>query len=293
MTLNPDIVIRILTAATLTGLLFSAGLRLTWPEIAHSLRHNRLGWVLPVNFVLVPALTFFLARWFQVSSDTAAGMALLAAAPFAPVVPTFTRLAKGDLALASALTGLFPFLSAFATPLVCEFSLRPLLKTGSLHFDILSIFEVLVSTITLPLAIGVVVRHRAPALARRLLKPVETLSEAIGTIALIFVVVVEFQTICSTGGKALLAMALTSELAFLAGYAVSGPAPAARLVVALGTANRNIALALLVAVASFPGTPIVAMVVANGLLLILLGLVHVGGWRLFLSARNRIAANGN
>jgi BASS family bile acid:Na+ symporter len=290
MTLDPAIIIRILTAATLTGLLFSAGLRLTWPEIARSLRQNRLGWVLPVNFVLVPVLTFFLARWFQVSTDTAAAMALLAAAPFAPVVPTFTRLAKGDLALASALTGLFPFLSALATPLVCELSLKPLLKTSSLHFDIVSIFEVLVSTITVPLVLGVVVRHRAPTLARRLLKPVETLSEAIGTVALIYVVVVEFQTICSIGGKALLAMALTSELAFLAGYAVSGPAATARFVVALGTANRNIALALLVAVASFPGTPIVAMVVANGLLLILLGLVHVGWWRFVVTARNRVAA---
>ena len=289
MTLNPDIIIRILTAATLTGLLFSAGLRLTWPEIARSLRQNHLGWVLPVNFVLVPALTFSLARWFQVSTDTAAGMVLLGAAPFAPVVPTFTRLAKGDLALASALTGLFPFLSAFATPLVCELTLGPLLKTSSLHFDLVAIFEVLVSTITLPLVLGVVVRHRAPTLARRLLKPIETLSEAIGTIALIFVVVVEFRTICSTGGKALLAMALTSELAFLVGYVVSGPAAAARLVVALGTANRNIALALLVAVASFPGTPIVAMVVANGLLLILLGLVHVGWWRFFVADRNRPA----
>jgi BASS family bile acid:Na+ symporter len=293
MTLNPDIIIRILTAATLIGLLFSAGLRLTWPEIVRSLRQNHIGWVLPVNFVLVPALTFSLARLFQVSTDTAAGMVLLGAAPFAPVVPTFTRLAKGDLALASALTGLFPFLSAFATPLVCGLTLRPLLKTSSLHFDIVAIFEVLVSTITLPLAAGVMVRHHAPTLARRLLKPIETLSEAIGTIALIFVVVVEFQTICSTGGKALLAMALASELAFLAGYVVSGPAPAARLVVALGTANRNIALALLVAVASFPGTPIVAMVVANGLLLILLGLVHVGWWRFFGPARNEVASRGN
>jgi bile acid:Na+ symporter, BASS family len=293
MTLNPDLIIRLLTIATLAGLLFSAGLRLTWPEIARSLRQNRLGWVLPVNFVLVPALTFFLSRLFRVSTEAAAGMALLGAAPFAPVVPTFTRLAKGDLALASALTGLFPFLSAFATPMVCELSLRPLLKTSSLHFDMAFIFEVLVSTITLPLAAGVVVRHRAPTLARRLLKPIEMLSEAIGTVALIFVVVVEFQTICSTGGKALFAMALTSELAFLAGYAVSGPAPAARLVVALGTANRNIALALLVAVASFPGTAIVAMVVANGLLLILLGLVHVGLWRLFASAGNRITTCGD
>jgi bile acid:Na+ symporter, BASS family len=149
-----------------------------------------------------------------------------------------------------------------------------------------SIFLLLVLTITLPLAAGVAVRHLAPALAQRLLKPIEFLSESTGTIALIFVVDVEFRNICSTGWQALLAMALTSELSFLAGYALSGPAAAARLVVALGTANRNIALALLVAIESFPGTPIRAAVVANGLLLILLGLVHVGLWRLFAPARS-------
>ena len=41
------------------------------------------------------------------------------------------------------------------------------------------------------------------------------------------------------------------------------------------------ALAILIAVASFPGSPVVGMVVANGLVLILLGLLHVGYWRFF------------
>jgi BASS family bile acid:Na+ symporter len=84
----------------------------------------------------------------------------------------------------------------------------------------------------------------------------------------------------------LLAIALLSELSFLAGYMLSGPSPGARLVVALGTANRNIALALLVAVDRFPGTPVAAGVVANGLLLIVLGLLHVGLGRWFLGVRN-------
>ncbi len=286
VTIHTDTIIRLLTIGTLAGLLFGSGLRLTWAEIVGALRQNHLGWVLPVNFVLVPLLAFLFAWLFQVSTNTAVGMLLLAAAPFAPVVPTFARLAKGDLALASALTGLFPFFCAFATPLVCELSLKPLLAAHPLQFDIVSIFLLLVMTITLPLAAGVLVRHLAPTLAQRLLKPIGFLSEGIGTIALIFVVDVEFRNICSTGWKALLAMALTSELSFLAGYALSGPTAAARLVVALGTANRNIALALLVAIESFPNTPIRAAVVANGLLLILLGLVHVGLWRLFAPARS-------
>jgi len=295
MTSGYDTVIRLLTATTLGGLLFSTGLQLTWAEISCSLRRTRLVWMLPVNFVLVPALVFALVRLFQIPTDVAVAMLLLAAAPFAPVVPTFTGLAKGDLALAGVLTGLFPMLSAFVTPVVCELSLKALLGTGSLKFSVASILLMLVSTITLPLAAGTALRHRSPALAGRLLKPIRFFSEAVGAVALAFVTIAEFQNIRSTGWKPLLAMVLSSELSFFAGYVLSGPAAAARLVVALGTANRNIALALLIAVASFPGTPVVAAVVANGLLLILLGLAHVGLWRFFVSAKSTVregAASG-
>lgn len=91
MTLNATAAIRILTIGSLGGLLFAVGLRLTWPEIVNSLRRCRLGWLLPVNFLLPPALVIVLARGFQIPGDIAVGMLLLAAAPFAPVVPIFTK----------------------------------------------------------------------------------------------------------------------------------------------------------------------------------------------------------
>jgi BASS family bile acid:Na+ symporter len=129
--------------------------------------------------------------------------------------------------------------------------------------------------------------HYSPAWAAKLVKPVQVFSETIGAVALGFATVTEFPAMRSIGWRPLLAMAMASELSFAAGYFLSGPAPASRMVVALGTANRNIALALLVAVASFPGTPIVGAVVANGLLLILFGLAHVGWWRFFVKGEVR------
>jgi BASS family bile acid:Na+ symporter len=91
-------------------------------------------------------------------------------------------------------------------------------------------------------------------------------------------------------------MVLVCELSLLAGYAVGGSTPGARRVMALGTSNRNIALALLVAIHSFSGTPVVGAVVANGLLLILLGLLHVAWWRYLdaghASVASRFSARG-
>ena len=80
-------------------------------------------------------------------------------------------------------------------------------------------------------------------------------------------------------------MALVFELSLLAGWQLGGLNRGARQVVALGTSNRNIALALLVAIQNFHGTAVVSAVVGNGLVLIALGLVHVGWWRLIGSAR--------
>jgi len=59
----------------------------------------------------------------------------------------------------------------------------------------------------------------------------------------------------------------------------------ARIVTALGTSNRNIALAVLVAIDSFRGTPVIGAVVANGLWLIIIGLIHVAFWRFSARAR--------
>jgi BASS family bile acid:Na+ symporter len=277
--IDPAVVIRCLTIAALGGLLLAVGLRLRWDEVIEALKRSRLVLVLTVNFVLVPLLALGAAWAFQPGRDLIIGMILLAAAPFAPVVPVFARMARADLALAAGLTAIFPFLSALLTPLVCAVSLGAVPGASELRFNFLSVLGVLVATITVPLTTGIVINQWRPMLARQVLRPVEVLSEAVGALSLAFVTVVEFERVVATGWKPLLAMMLVSELSLLAGYAVGGSTPETRRVVALGTSNRNIALAVLVAINSFPGTPVVGAVVANGLLLILLGLLHVAWWR--------------
>jgi BASS family bile acid:Na+ symporter len=276
----PETIIRALTMLSLGGLLLAVGLRLELAAVVRALRHSRLELVLPLNFVIVPALVYAIVRGFELPPEVAAGMLLLAAAPFAPVVPVFVKMARGDLALAAGLTAIFPIFSTFLTPLVCEASFAGLADTGAFGFHPLAILAVLFATVTLPLLIGMGLRRGVPNLALRILRPLEVLAEATGAISLAFVTFVEFGTIMSTGWKSLLAMALAGELSFLLGLALGGALPARRQVIAFGTANRNIALALLVAVDGFAGTAVLGAVVANGLLLIFLGLLHVAFYRL-------------
>jgi len=274
-----ETVIRILTACALVGLLGAVGLRLTWNEVRTALRKCRFTLVLLVNFLAVPALTVAAAVWLGVTRDTSVAMVLLAVAPFAPVVPIFARMARADLALAAGLTAVFPMVSVLLAPPAAEAALRVLANAESLRFDMLTSLGTLAATISLPLAAGVFVRHRAPHVGRRLLRPVEVISEATGAMSLAYVTVTEFGSIVNLGWRAWLAMAIVCEVSLLLGWTLGGPARGARQVVGLGTSNRNIALALLVAVQSFPGTPVVSAVVGNGILLIALGLLHVAWWR--------------
>jgi len=271
--------IQILTSIALVGLLGAVGLRLTWHEVKAALKQCRFPAILLANFIAVPALAVAAATGFGLKRDTAVAMVLLAASPFAPVVPVFARMARADLALAAGLTAVFPLASALLTPIAAQIALRMLANTDSLQFNMVTSLAMLAATISLPLSAGVFVRHRAPDLGYRLLRPVEVISEAAGAISLAFVTVTEFSSIVNLGWRAWLAMMLVSVISLLLGWALGGPARDARQVVALGTSNRNIALALLVAIQSFPGTEVVSAVVGNGLLIIALGLLHVGWWR--------------
>jgi BASS family bile acid:Na+ symporter len=289
MHLTTETIIRVLTMGSLAGLLLAVGLRLTPGEVLTAVRRCRLLSILLVNFVAVPLLVLGLVRAFGLGREMAIGMVLLAAAPFAPVVPVFARMAGADLALAAGLTALFPFLSAFFTPWVCEAALRGVPGGGSVPFNAGLILLTLFSTITLPLALGVAVNHFAPRFGSRVRRPMEMISEGTGAVSLAFVTWSQLGNILNTGPAALAAMVLASELAFLLGHRIGAAETAARRVIALGTSNRNIALALLIAIQAFPGSRVMAGVVANGLVVILLGLLHVAAWRWLATRQSRLA----
>lgn len=274
-----EITIQVLTCSALVGLLGAVGLRLTYGEVRAALARCRFPAIVLVNFIAIPALAVVAVVGFGLGREVGTGMILLAASPFAPVVPVFARMARAELALAAALTGVFPLLSAVLTPFAAQSALWIVAWGDAVRFDMWASLAVLLATISLPLAVGVFVRHRAPELGHRLLKPVEIISEAIGAASLAFVTVTQFASILDLGWRAWLAMALVSELSLLLGWQAGGPQRGNRQVVAFGTSNRNIALALLVAIQSFHGTEIASAVVGNGLLLIGFGLLHVAWWR--------------
>jgi BASS family bile acid:Na+ symporter len=130
----------------------------------------------------------------------------------------------------------------------------------------------------LPLAAGLAVRARYADLAARakpVLASISNVSLALQVLLITVVNIDKVPQVFGTGG--ILAAFLFIALGFAAGWLLGGPGAGTRRVVALGTAQRNIAAAFVVASQSFddPKVLVMVIVVATIGLIILMPLARV------------------
>jgi BASS family bile acid:Na+ symporter len=237
--------------------MLSMGLGLTLGEIATPLRSvRRVVMSLLANFVLVPLVALGLAALLRLDEPFGVGLLLLGSAAGAPFLPKLTQLAKGNLAFAVGLMVLLMVITVGFLPLVL-----PLLLSG-VSVDSAKIARSLFLLMLLPLAAALVVKARFPAAAARtrpILDRISNLSLILFTLMLITVNVNNVLAVFGT--RAILAGLLFIIISFGIGWLLGGPEPDARRVLALGTAQRNIAAALVVAAQSFEDPKVVVMVI--------------------------------
>jgi bile acid:Na+ symporter, BASS family len=155
------------------AVMLALGLTLTVADFrrAASLRRPLLV-ALVCQSVLLPSLCLLIAEAFHLQPKLAVGLMLMAAAPGGLMANIISHLVNGDLALNLTLTAINAVLSIVTLPAVVAFSMFWFLGEGRfipLQADkFLGVFAL----ILIPTAIGVAIRHRFPALAQRLNKPV-------------------------------------------------------------------------------------------------------------------------
>jgi BASS family bile acid:Na+ symporter len=246
--------------------MLAVGLSLTVGQILAPLRNGRLvSLALVLNFVLMPLAAFVIARLLRLDQPLGVAMVLLGTAAGAPFLPLLARIAKGNLAFAVGLMVLLMVVTVGYMPLVL-----PLLLEG-VSVDPLKIGRSLVLLMMLPLTIGLLVKAGFNAIAARVqpsLNRVSTLSLAL---LIILLLATNIQNVLSLfGTRGVLASILFIVAATGMGWILGGPAPDTRGVLALGTAQRNIAAALVVGGQNFSDPRVVVMVVVVALVGLLL-----------------------
>jgi BASS family bile acid:Na+ symporter len=257
--------------AGLSGFLFivssmlAMGMSLTMAQILQPLRNVRLVLLaLLANFVLTPLLAYVIIRVIPLEQSLQIGLVVLATAAGAPFLPKLVQGAKGDIAFGVGLMTLLMVVTIFYMPLVL-----PLLLPG-VEVNPWDIAKSLIVLMLIPLAIGLLFKSHSPDSAAHW---AATLNKISGLAILILLVVglgLNVSNIIDLlGSLGLLALLLFIVGSLLIGLLLGGRNPAVRSVVGLGTAQRNVAAAILVSVQNFSDTNTVSFVLVAAVLLLL------------------------
>jgi len=232
------------------------GLGLSVGEILAPLRNARLVILaLVANFIVLPAGAIGLGRLVGLEEPFAIGLLLLASAAGAPFVPKLAQLARGNVAFGVGVMVLLMVVTVVYLPLAL-----PVLLPG-VTVDPWKIGRSLFLLMLLPLAVGLAGRAWLPALAGRVKPVLNRLSSLSLTVLMVAITGANLRNVLSvfgTGG--IIAGLLLIALGFGTGWLLGGPGRDTRSVLALGTAQRNIAAALVVG-SGFADPKVVVMVV--------------------------------
>ncbi len=237
--------------------MLAMGSGLTIPQIIEPLRNARLlVLALLANFILMPLGAFTLARVLWLDESFGIGLLLLGCAAGAPFLPKLAELAKGNLAFAVGEMVLLMVVTVGYLPIVL-----PLLLTG-VTVDPGKIVRSLVLLMLLPLATGLALKAYYGGMAVRVKPMLDWISNiSLGLLVLLISAANIDKVLDVFGTRGILAGLLFIALGFAIGWMLGGPANDTRRVLALGTAQRNIAAALIVGSQSFSDAKVVVMVI--------------------------------
>jgi len=271
-----DLLNKVATTALLgfvVSSMMAMGAGFTVRQIIDALRDVRLVLLaLLANFVAMPLSALALDKIFQLDEPLGVGLLLLGTAAGAPFLPTLTELAKGNLPFAVGIMVLLSVSTVGYVPLVL-----PLLLPG-VAVNSAKIAGWLFLLTLFPLAAGLFLRARREELAMRVKPVLDCVSNVslVPTVLLLAVANID-KILLVFGTRGILAGFLLVALGFGIGWMVGGPGSDTRRALALGTGQRNIAAAFVVASESFsdPSVVIMVMVVTIVGLLTLMPLCHV------------------
>jgi len=246
--------------------MLAVGLSLTVGQILVPLRNIKLiSQALLANFVLMPLAAYGIARLLRLDQPLGVALLLLGTAAGAPFLPLLARISKGNLAFAVGLMVLLMVVTVGYMPLVL-----PLLLEG-VSVDPLKIARSLVFLMMIPLAIGLLVKARLSIAAARMQPWLNRISTLSLTLLIALLLITNIQNVLNLfGTRGILASILFIIAGSGMGWVLGGPGHDTKRVMALGTAQRNIAASLVVGGQNFNDPKVIVMVVVVAIVGLLL-----------------------
>ena len=253
--------------------MLAMGLSLTIPQIMQPLKNTRLVILaLVANFVLVPALAYIILLIIPLEQGLGIGLILLATAAGAPFLPKLAAAAKGDMAFSVALMVLLMVVTIIYLPLVLPFLLQ------GVEVNPLEIAQSLVLLMLIPLAIGLFIKARYESTAASLYPHMSQTSSTTFMLMLGGLILLNLRSIIDiVGTRAIIVAVIFLLVSFVMGFFLGGKEGSIRSVMGLGTGQRNVSAAVVVAGQNFSSDPDVLVFIIVTALIGLVLLMPIGG----------------
>lgn len=203
-------------------------------------------------FVAMPLFTLLVTWMLPLETDVRIALLALSLSPMPPVMPVTQVKLGADFDYAIGID-----LAATVTALATA-PLFILLFENVYHRDVAftigPMLKVLLTTISVPLILGILVNHFAPAFATRARGPVGKAASVTMAIGTLIMIAVAWQGIWGAiGNGTLLAILLMTVFGLFIGHLLGGPVAGNRSALAAATATRHPGVALALGAMAHPG----------------------------------------
>ena len=171
------VITTLLLPIALGVIMLGLGLSLSLADFARVVKYPKAVLIgLFIQMFVLTAACFCITVLFQLPSELAVGMMLLAASPGGATANIYSHLAHGDVALNITLTAINSLLSLFALPVIVGFALRYFMASDQyIPPPFKKVIEVGLIILG-PVLIGMFLRAKFPAIAIRMEKPLRLFS---------------------------------------------------------------------------------------------------------------------
>ena len=129
--------------------------------------------------VLLPVAAFIIVKLFALPAEIAVGFMLLSLCPGGVTSNILSKLARADVALSVSLTAVISLLSIATVPFLAAWSITHFMGENAPEVSIGGLAIAMFLITTLPVAIGVSLRHFATGMANRIEGPVSRIAVAL------------------------------------------------------------------------------------------------------------------
>jgi len=221
-----NVITDLLLPAALAFIMFSLGLGLRAENFRRVVaRPKALAAGLLGQMVLLPALALGIALLLRLPPEMAAGLMILAACPGGVSSGLITQLARGETALSISLTAITSLLAVASLPFIVDLTLGFFeVAGGTADFSVARLARGMFLLTTVPVVLGMLLRHFRAGLAERLQVPAERLSTLLFLAIVLATFVSQRQALAEHLGGIGPAAALLNLSTMAAGFAVAAAA---------------------------------------------------------------------